>query len=55
MGQKIGFKRAIIEACCCGGDADTIASIAGQIMGVHGVPLPDIDLARLKSAVDTIA
>jgi len=30
MGETIGFKRAIIEACCCGGDADTIASIPAQ-------------------------
>lgn len=40
--SQIGFKQVIIEICRCGGDADTIASIAGQIMASNGF-LPDDD------------
>jgi ADP-ribosylglycohydrolase len=39
-GKAVGFRRAVIEACCCGGDADTIAAIAGQIMASKGLPVP---------------
>ena len=44
---NIGFKRVIIEVCCCGGDADTIASMAGQIMASNGYGADEDWLGKL--------
>lgn len=37
QGSSLGFNRVIIELCCCGGDADSNSSMAGQIMGSAGL------------------
>lgn len=41
---------AILDVVACGGDTDTTASIAGQIMGAWGSPLPHGWHAKIPSA-----
>jgi ADP-ribosylglycohydrolase len=49
-GLDIGYKRAIIEIVCCGGDTDTIASMAGQIMGAMDLEIPEEWITKLPVA-----
>lgn len=52
--EKIGYKQVIIELCSCGGDADTIASMAGQIMASNGYMPDDEWLNKLPNKEEII-
>ncbi len=44
------LKAGLFAAVSCGGDTDTIASIAGQVLGAHGHRVPDDWIQRIPCA-----
>jgi ADP-ribosylglycohydrolase len=57
--RSLDFKTVLKELIVCGGDTDTIASMAGQVMGAligrGGLPEEMIAMAPERDSVEAIA
>jgi ADP-ribosylglycohydrolase len=59
LNGRLDFETVLLDLVACGGDADTIASIAGQVMGARiglgGLPEKMVARTPERGLIETIA